>query len=287
MWQHCPSLRPRSSASRRRRQIGSRTFNRPARVAAALIDLGKPVGVPGQSDTACWHTAIHEAGHAGFGRVLGMRCGSATIVPDHDSAGHAITVDPWATAHAWETAGKRRNMASIWRGRIMNFQAGVEAEAEIAGVVPAGDSDDRYQITLMAEEFECDAAEEARLRRHARRLVRRHRPTIERVATALIKHGQLSAKQIDALVWPRDAVADFISYAALRSRFNIVATRQKVMIATRSGFFPRAWMFNDRRLWRTRMVEAWVAARRAARPPAPPSERAGLAQQDRRVRPLT
>jgi hypothetical protein len=236
-----------------------------------LIDLGKPVGVPGQSDTACWHTAIHEAGHAVIGRVLGMRCGSATIVPDHDSAGHAITFDPWAIAHAWETVGKHRGMTSIWRGRIMSFQAGAEAEAEIAGVVPAGDGDDRYQIELMLEQFACAAAEEARLRRHARRLVRRHRPTIERVADALLKHGQLGPTQIDALVWPRSALADFVSYGRLRARFNIIATRQNVMDATRYGLFPRAWVFNGRCLWRTRMVEAWVAARRVARPPALPS----------------
>jgi hypothetical protein len=225
------------------------------------------------SGRTVWHTAIHEAGHAVIGRVLGMRCGSASVVPDHDSAGHAITLDPYATAHAWEVVGKHRDMTSIWRGRILCLQAGAEAVAEIAAVVPAGDGDDRYQIALMLEQFECDPTEEARLRRQARRLVRRHRQTIERVAAALLKHGQLKATQIDALVWPRSALADFVSYGRLRARFNIVATPKDIMLATRSGLFPRAWVFNGRRLWRVRMVETWVAARRAALPPAPPPSR--------------
>jgi hypothetical protein len=29
-----------------------------------------------------WRTAIHEAGHAVIGRVLGMVCGYATIIPN-------------------------------------------------------------------------------------------------------------------------------------------------------------------------------------------------------------
>jgi len=37
-------------------------------------------------------TAYHEAGHAVIGRVLGMTCGGATIVPDYDACawGNAI-----------------------------------------------------------------------------------------------------------------------------------------------------------------------------------------------------
>ena len=41
------------------------------------------------------HIAVHEAGHAVIGRVLGMECGPVTIVPDDDSLGHSITFDPW------------------------------------------------------------------------------------------------------------------------------------------------------------------------------------------------
>src|SRR5689334_5077933 len=101
------------------------------------------------TDTDRWHTAIHEAGHAVIGRVLGMGCGHATINADHNSAGHGIIADPWAIAHSWETAGKHRDITSVWRGRIMALQAGAEAVAEILGMGACGDEDDRYQVTLM------------------------------------------------------------------------------------------------------------------------------------------
>ena len=75
-----------------------------------------------------WHTAVHEAGHAVIGRVLGMLCGPASVKMDHDSAGHSIAAGPWAVAGRWEAAGKQRKMSSIWRGRIMSFQAGAELD---------------------------------------------------------------------------------------------------------------------------------------------------------------
>ena len=60
-------------------------------------------------------TAIHEAGHAVIGRVLGLLCGGATIIQDEDSAGHAITNDPWAILFAWETRGKYRETETAFR----------------------------------------------------------------------------------------------------------------------------------------------------------------------------
>jgi ATP-dependent Zn protease len=50
-----------------------------------------------QENSAMISIAYHEAGHAVRGRVLGLDCGSATIAPDDDAAGHAITADPWVT----------------------------------------------------------------------------------------------------------------------------------------------------------------------------------------------
>jgi hypothetical protein len=207
-----------------------------------------------------WHTAVHEAGHAVIGRVLAMLCGPATIKADHDSAGHSITADPWAIAWKWEIAGKHREMASIWRGRIMTSQAGAEALAEIVGgEVSPGDEDDLYQCALMARELECGDAEEARLRRHTRRLVRRHRPTIEHLATALIDKGGLSTGQIDAIVWPRATMNGFVSYSQLRPRFRISGTRRTLEMAMASGNFPRARIFNGRALWRARDIEKRIA----------------------------
>jgi hypothetical protein len=74
-------------------------------------------------------TAIHEAGHAVVGRVLGMYCGSATIVANEkrDTAGHVIIADPWATYEAWEARGKYRNITSACRGLVLTCMAGAIA----------------------------------------------------------------------------------------------------------------------------------------------------------------
>jgi len=99
-------------------------------------------------------TAIHEAGHAVIGRVLGLLCGHATITPDDDSGGHSIIADAQEVVQLWETTGRFREHVSAWRGRIMAMQAGVEVEIEILGTCCGGDGMDRSQIALMAELFE-------------------------------------------------------------------------------------------------------------------------------------
>jgi hypothetical protein len=78
-------------------------------------------------------TAIHEAGHAVIGRVLGMICGGASVVEDHDSAGHSITEDPWDIGDRWKRRGKFRDLHSVFVGRIMTFMAGSEAAELLAG----------------------------------------------------------------------------------------------------------------------------------------------------------
>ena len=77
-----------------------------------------------------WHTAIHEAGHAVIGRMLGMVCGQVTIVPNlsEETAGVAITHDQWVTFGAWEKRDKYRDVSAVVRGRIMTLMAGAEAE---------------------------------------------------------------------------------------------------------------------------------------------------------------
>jgi ATP-dependent Zn protease len=147
-------------------------------------------------------TAYHEAGHAVLGRVLTLVCDSATIEPDHDSAGHSL---PRACIYEWEKRGKVREPAAVWHARIIGFMAGAEAEAELLGTVPRGDGDDRYQIELMAEELETPAKRwdtkiEPRLRAMTRMLVHRHRALIERVAQALIDQTTLSREELDNLV---------------------------------------------------------------------------------------
>jgi ATP-dependent Zn protease len=154
------------------------------------------------------HTAVHEAGHAVIGRVLGMACGPATIVPDDDSEGHSITFDPWVTYECWEERGKSRgdDMHSIYIGRILTLMAGAEAERELLGTCNGGDGSDLDQIERAAVSSDGFSSHdewkryEPRMRRQVRRLVRKYRAKIEPVAQALIEREILSSEEVDQLV---------------------------------------------------------------------------------------
>jgi hypothetical protein len=164
-------------------------------------------------------TAIHEAGHAVIGRVLGLSCGSVTIIanPAEGEAGHAIIFDPWKTASDWDRAleeqvergfvlSKCHDARSAFRGTILAKMAGAEAENEIIGACQGGDGADRSEIEMMAESPVTGFSEalweryESRMRRQVRRLVRKHRAGIERVAEALLERHILQPEEIDALI---------------------------------------------------------------------------------------
>ena len=150
-------------------------------------------------------TAHHEAGHAVVAAVLGLAGGSVTIEPDHDSAGHTYVPDPWATLWHWEQRGKFRDASSAFLATVIARMAGAEAESVLLGQVALGDGDDRDQINLLAEsEIEIPLDDwpkfEARLRAQTRRLIRRHRQSILRVAEALIERGTLQANEVESLI---------------------------------------------------------------------------------------
>jgi ATP-dependent Zn protease len=153
-----------------------------------------------------WHTAIHEAGHAVIGRMLGMVCGQVTIIPNlsEETAGVAITHDQWVTFGAWEKRDKYRDVSSVVRGRIMTLMAGAEAEVVCIGRCRGGDTDDRFQVALMMEEIRIpndDIVRYARrLRAKTRALVQRHRHKIEHVAKALTERRTISGKNVDRLL---------------------------------------------------------------------------------------
>jgi ATP-dependent Zn protease len=156
--------------------------------------------------------AYHEAGHAVIGRILGLTCGSATIVPDYDdgSAGNAVT-EIERSAEDWDCRGRPGRWVSLCRARIMMLMADRESEIECLGKNgndAFGDGEDLRGIqdtiseAFSLEEFE-DEAFLARMlttmRAKTRGLVRRHRNAIAQVASALIKHGSLDERQIDSI----------------------------------------------------------------------------------------
>ncbi len=151
-------------------------------------------------------TAIHEAGHAVIGRALGLTCGSATIVPNEaeGEAGHHIVARPDRIQYDWDKRGKYRESDSVFIGRILTFMAGAEAETELVGRCAGGDGDDRREIEWMADSIGLSDEQweryEPRMRRHTRRLVRKHRSKIERVAGTLEERGTLQAQEIDLLM---------------------------------------------------------------------------------------
>jgi ATP-dependent Zn protease len=168
------------------------------------------------------YTACHEAGHAVIGRVLGVLCGPATVVPDAVGVGCTTVKSPLATLDEWDARGRSRlngsrDLRSIYRAYIMELMAGREA-AELccgSGASFVGDSDDIQQIdNLIHGEYPRDLSYFGlspcnlsgdfnrldRLRKATRGLCIRHREKIERVAQALIKHRTLSPEAIEALM---------------------------------------------------------------------------------------
>ncbi len=153
------------------------------------------------------HTAIHEAGHAVIGRVLGLPCGEVTIIGESEhELGHAIVDDP---IHTWERGdGSRR---ALVEKSCISLYAGAEAERVLLGNAGdhVGDGPDfskaRSLIMILGVRGAHVGDEvweryEARLRRQSNLLVLLHRHKIERVARALLERGTLQGDDIDAII---------------------------------------------------------------------------------------
>jgi hypothetical protein len=84
--------------------------------------------------------------------------------------------------------------------------AGAEAEMEILGRTRGGDGHDRRWANFAGQSSDSGFSEEEwfryepRMRRQARRLVRKHRAAIERVAAVLLQRGTLTKDEIDELM---------------------------------------------------------------------------------------
>lgn len=138
-------------------------------------------------------TAAHEAGHAIAGRVLlgCRRCGHATIIADDQGrAGYAVV----------------RAGADV-RADIIVSMSGPIAEYLLArrlgDEMPDGaDMLDRQHVARLAAQHGLTEFELDTLRRQARRLVRKNRSAVRRVARALLRDRVLNGREIDELVQP-------------------------------------------------------------------------------------
>ena len=150
--------------------------------------------------------AIHEAGHAVIGRMLGLPCGDVTTEPSDDQElGHAVVGDPirdWCRGD-----GPRRPLVEA---SCVSLYAGAEAERIIVGSADVGDGPDCSKATSLISIIGLRGAAfvgddvweryEARLRRKAATLVTKHTEQIERVARALMEHGKLTDEQVNELI---------------------------------------------------------------------------------------
>jgi hypothetical protein len=131
--------------------------------------------------------AIHEAGHAVIGRVLGLQCGAADIVPIRGVRdGFSRVADPG-------------NDPSKIRATILGSMAAAEAEKLFGCYVVGTDSGDLKNIAALA----CRSGirvDHVAMRSTARRLVRHHQNTIKRVAMALLLNDRLTAEAIGRLL---------------------------------------------------------------------------------------
>jgi hypothetical protein len=135
--------------------------------------------------------------------VLTLACGSVSIEPDHDSAGHNIIADPWGCLEQRERRGKVRANDAELHARVIAYIAGAEAERAILGRCRGGDGDDQCQIDSMADALSPGTKWSKfgpRLTAMTRMLVRRHRALIERVAKALLASPTMSGAELDRLI---------------------------------------------------------------------------------------
>jgi hypothetical protein len=156
------------------------------------------------------HAAVHEAGHAVIGRVLGIPCGHATILADDESNGHNLAEPPYKIlGRWWDDLGRYyREEAVAFHARIMAYMAGAEAERVLLGVCNGGDGNDLSEIAWMANSAGYDTfsgewtRRRGQLRRQTVRLLRKHQATVRSVADALLEKHVLAGGEIDAPMRP-------------------------------------------------------------------------------------
>jgi ATP-dependent Zn protease len=139
--------------------------------------------------------ATHEAAPAVIGRVLKLRCGGATIIPDGNGYdGHAVVATALDINNDLIKRGEYRDFRSSVLDKICVCLAGPEAER-----VKFGDADasgDVRQIKQLQSRYYISDADVERVRPQVHALLLRHWDKVEAVATALLERGTLSGEDI-------------------------------------------------------------------------------------------
>jgi ATP-dependent Zn protease len=159
-------------------------------------------------------TAIHEAGHAVLQTALGIGCQGLTIVPDHDSAGHARHGGEGKQAqHPGDVDDDVANLrlfaedAFQLRHAIAAY-AGAEAERRVGPehlqAIEAGAQSDYQDAATRITEITLDPESIDLLDKYAQRrctfLVEHYWPEIQAVANALLEAGTLTGEQVQEVL---------------------------------------------------------------------------------------
>lgn len=143
-------------------------------------------------------TAYHEAGHTVVAHVLGIGTERVSIVEDEDTLGIAVSplregFDHYLDEDADEYLGRH----------LVVLQAGAVAEEILTGELPELEGNDRegtINILIRIADPEDTETEHLQSIERARRILRENWPKVERLADSLLKHRELSAEQIKALL---------------------------------------------------------------------------------------
>lgn len=160
-------------------------------------------------DERLQYTRIHEAAHAVIGHVLDVpitriHIGTSPLNPNwlgyisHHSEEVVLTIwenNPYLT---------HRTMTEVHHAMIFCGMAAAEAEELILGQRTGGDKTDREHIDERFEAIGIHGEDrvrwEARMRRHTRTLVKRHKRMILYVWRYLLSHSIVKTEELAALL---------------------------------------------------------------------------------------
>ena len=158
-------------------------------------------------------TAYHEAGHVVVATYFGLPTTKVTIDPTDDAFGEWVHPSPFMLDLGRRRVGPARRQAA--RQMIIASYAGLAAERMIDPQAPdfRGEADNEGAMDLSREyrvfpRNRCFVGDDThqkylgRLRREARRLVRKLRPAIEVLAQELLRRETIPGDEAMALVEP-------------------------------------------------------------------------------------